>query len=348
MSLHSAAVGGLAGLVGPRARLMLAALALLGACDGGQENKDSSTGPSGSAQNPKDMRWQALAPVPVPRYYVGVGAAHEKVFVIGGFRPAEATLVHVYDTKTNTWAAAKALPSGYSLPNVASVNDRLFVLGGFENPRTLEYDFSKDDWIARAPLPTERGRGGAAVGVTGTTVLLAGGIIMGNSANNLATGIRFADLFAYDVTADSWSTLTELPVETGYAVGAVLGNVFWVVGGSTNFSRTEQVLAYDLTNKVWMAAVHPLPVSISSAAVGILGGTMVVTGGIASGTGMISKNTFALDQSTGDWATIATLPTPRFGMGGAVVGNRLYVPTGLGPGMGDAPAPSAAFEALGM
>jgi N-acetylneuraminic acid mutarotase len=317
MSSHSAAVTGL-----------LVALTFLPACDGGHESGHES-GPS-SDLNLKDMHWKSLAPVPQPRFYVGVGAAKEKVFVIGGFRPADAKLVNAFDTRTSTWATIKPLPSDYSLPNVATVNDRLFVLGGLENPNALEYDFAKDDWIPRKPMPVERGRAGAAVGVWGNTVLLAGGVVKGQSANNLNTGVRMDSFYAYDVSTDSWTTLDPMPWENGYAMGAVVGNLFWVFGGSTNFARTDEALVYDVPNKVWMKANMKVPVSLSSGAAAVLGGRIILTGGIATGSGTINQDTLVLDPVTTAWSTIATLPTPRFAMGAAVVGNRFYVPTGLG------------------
>ena len=40
-----------------------------------------------------------------------------------------------------------------------------------------------------------------------------------------------------------------MPIATGYAMGAVLGEEFWVMGGSTDFVRTDQVLVYDLDHR---------------------------------------------------------------------------------------------------
>ena len=188
------------------------------------------------------------------------------------------------------------------------------------------------------------GRGTAAVGVHGNTVLLAGGIVRGRSNNNLNTGVRQSDLLAYDAPTDSWRTLPPLPVPVGYAMGAVVGNQFWVIGGSTGDARTEQVLVFDVAAGTWSTR-PPAPRSVSSAAVAVLRGHIIVTGGIATSVGSISPDTMVLDPDSGIWSTVAPLKTARFGMGAAVVGDRLYVPTGMANGAAaDTFAASPALE----
>ncbi|HEY0711688.1 MAG TPA: kelch repeat-containing protein, partial [Polyangia bacterium] len=316
--------------------LLSSVLVITVACDGdgsgGAVDGGVSDGGVPGARDPLSAaRWSALAPMPQPRYYVAVTSARGKVFVVGGFNDADAKAVHVFDPATGAWSATKVLPSLFRMANAAGVGDRLFVLGGRDNPATFEYDFATDDWIARAPLPVTNGRGAAAVGVYGTKVLLAGGVLRGQSANALNTGVRKAELLTYDTVADTWEMTGEMPIENGYAMGAVIGKQFWILGGSTNIARTDQVLVYDIEAKTW-ATKPPLPKSISSAAVGVIGGRIFVTGGIATEVGMISPDTVVLDVATGVWATAAPMPTPRFGTGGTVIGNQFFVATGIGDG----------------
>jgi N-acetylneuraminic acid mutarotase len=171
------------------------------------------------------------------------------------------------------------------------------------------------------------GRGAAAVGVSGTTVYLAGGAVRGQSANMLNTGMRQSTLLAYDTAADEWQTLAALPVAVGYATGAVVGNQLWVMGGSTDLARTDQVLAFDIAGGQW-AMKGPLPVGLSSATTAVLGGRIYLIGGIATSIGRINGDTLVLDLTTETWTTLVPLPTPRFAMGSGVIDGRIYVPTG--------------------
>jgi hypothetical protein len=293
--------------------------------------------------------WQSLAPMPSqPRFYTGVAAARNKVFVVGGFNDGDAVAVHAFDIAAGSWAPVARLPTPFKMPNVASVGapgaERLLVLGGLENTMTMEYDFATDAWKALAPAPVERGRGVAAVAVKGDKVLLAGGILRGQSANALNTGKRVSEFLAYDSQTDKWEQLMSLPIATGYAMGAVLGEEFWVMGGSTDFVRTDQVLVYDFAAGTWSTR-PPLPRSLSSAAVAVLRGKVFLTGGIATSVGMISPDCMVLDSKDWQWSTVAPLTVPRFGMGAAVIGDKMYVPTGLAAGATD-PNAFAASPAL--
>ena len=178
-----------------------------------------------------------------------MAGARGKVFVVGGFNDGDAVAVHAFDIAGGSWTPLARLPAPFKMPNVASVGapgaERLLVLGGLENNQTVEYDFATDTWKALAPAPVERGRGVAAVAVKGDKVLLAGGVLRGQSANALNTGKRVSEFLAYDTQTDKWEQLMSMPIATGYAMGAVLGEEFWVMGGSTDFVRTDQVLVYD-------------------------------------------------------------------------------------------------------
>jgi hypothetical protein len=283
-------------------------------------------------------RWDTLASMPeMPRFYVGVAAARGRLFVVGGVATKpdgpERFAVHAYDPGTNTWETLPPAPEPMVMPNVVGVGDQLYLLGSLDVNKSFTYDFDKRTWTGRAQLPVPR-LGSAAVGVNGTTIFLAGGAIRGLSGNNLNTGVRQSSLLAYDTVKDTWDTLPDLPVAVGYAAGSVIGDEFWVMGGSTNLARTDQVLVYDIRNKRWSTKA-PLPVSLSSAAFATIGNHVYLTGGIATESGEISAATMVFDPVADKWSTVAPLPTPRFATHAAVIDGRLYVPTGLGMADGD-------------
>jgi hypothetical protein len=320
-----------------RAGLLLALV--LGACEGDAQvpggEPPPPAEPAVTAIGPG--RWESLPPMPSPpRFYVGVAAARGKLFVVGGSREPTEVLAHAFDTATGTWEALPPLPTPTAMANAVGVGDRLFVLGGLANARAVEYDFDARAWQPRAPQPVPLGHGSAALGVHGNTVLLAGGLLPGPSPNNLNTGQRVRELLAYDVTRDAWEVWPELPVAAGYSMGAVVGDRFFVIGGSY-FARTDEVLVFDVKARTWDTGT-PLPMTLSSAAAGVIGGKIVLTGGIASTTGMINDQTLTFDPARPEagWTAVSPLITPRFATGGAVIGNRLYVPTGMGNGPGGA------------
>lgn len=308
----------------PVAAALAGALALA-ACDGGEA--PASGAPAGSPAG--SSRWEPRAEMPEPaRMYVGVTAVRDRVFVVGGFgRPGDDRIVQSYDPAADRWEVHPELPRSFPMPNVAGVGGKLFVLGGLAANETLEYDPDSRRYTARRPLPVEVGRGAAAVGVIGTKVVVAGGITPGRSANMLNTGVRQREVFAYDTVRDEWEPLPDMPLPRAYAMAGVLGSLFFVAGGSTDFVRTDQVDALDLGARRWVDR-PPLPWTLSSAAAAVLGGRLHVVGGIATETGTITPETLVMDPATGGWGTAAPMGTPRFAMGAAAVAGRLYVPAG--------------------
>jgi N-acetylneuraminic acid mutarotase len=308
--------------------LLASALATGLACGG-------DAGATAEPWPPPQGRWDTLAPIPaLPRFYGGMAAARGRLFMIGGVAPnkfdngAERTTVQAYDPASNTWEAIAPLPTPVIMPNVAGVGDQLYVLGAMDVTDTFTYDFDTRAWVARKPLPVARGPGGAVVGVWHTTVLLAGGAVHGQSANDLNTGMRQSSLLAYETTTDSWTTLPDLPIAVGYALGAVTNDQLWVMGGSTDFSRTDQVLAYDMNMKKWFAEGVKLPAKISSGAAAVIRGRIFMPSGLEGVSAALKEETLVFDPPAA-FASVAAIPTPRFGNAAAVVDGKLYVASGL-------------------
>jgi N-acetylneuraminic acid mutarotase len=309
----------------PRAWIVLAALAACGAC--GSE-------PATDAWPPPPGRWEKRAEMPeLPRFWAGAATARGRVFVIGGVIPGgfangpERVAVHAYDPAANTWEKMPPLPRPMIIPNVAAVGDSIYVLGSMDVKDTFAFDFDQRAWVAKKPLPVERGIGGAVVGVWKTTIFLAGGAFPGQSANNLNTGVRVSSLLAYETTRDEWQARKELPVAVGYGVGGVIGDQLWFLGGSTDVARTEQILLYTIPTDTW-AAAGKLPKSMSSGAAVVMDGRILITGGIATSVGMFNEDTYLFDPPA-RFGDMAAMLTPRWGNVAAVLGGRVYVSSGL-------------------
>jgi hypothetical protein len=289
--------------------------------------------------------WDNLPPMPAPlRFYVGVAAVGNQVFVIGGQNTTAPALdtVQVFDVDAQTWQTLSPLPSPIGMPNVAVVGDRLFILGGRQNQATLEY-VGQGQWLEHKAMPLANGRGAAAVGVWGTKVVIAGGIIPGLSNNMLDTGVRQIDVVAYDTATDTWQTLASMTDARGYSMGAVVGDKFWVIGGSTNNARTPRVQTLDLTTNTW-ADDPSLSVSLSSAGVGLVNGHMYLIGGILSASGVISPNTLEYDFASGMANPLATMLAPRFALGAAPLGGRIYAAGGIAMSSATDFAPVGTFD----
>jgi N-acetylneuraminic acid mutarotase len=284
---------------------------------------------------PAAGHWDTLAPVPaLPRFYGGMAAARGRLFMIGGVAPGkfdtgpERTAVQAYTPATNSWETLAPLPTPVIMPNVVGVGDQLYVLGAMDVIAAFAYDFNTRDWVFKRMLPVTRGPGGAVVGVWNTTVLLAGGAVHGQSANDLNTGMRQSTLLAYETTRNEWTTLPEMPVAVGYALGAVINDQLWVMGGSTDFARTDDVLVYDIPTRTWSASAVKLPAKISSGAAAVIRGRIYMPSGLEGVAAQLKQETLVFNPPAG-FASVAAIPTPRFGNAAAVIDGKLYVASGL-------------------
>jgi hypothetical protein len=70
-------------------------------------------------------------------------------------------------------------------------------------------------------------------------------------------------------------------------------------------------------------------VGLSSGASGVIGGKIYIAGGIATSIGAISTRTLIFNNETNTWEGAAPMLTPRFGIGGAVIDGKMYVPAGI-------------------
>ena len=107
-------------------------------------------------------------------------------------------------------------------------------------------------WEVRADIPhSVYGHGAAAVA---DRLYIIGGC---ETADWTKTSRR---LQIYNASDDSWTQGPELPVELGWPMVAVYGEIIYVFGGMRNGAvSTDQAWAYDPAANAW-AAIRPLPV----------------------------------------------------------------------------------------
>ena len=111
----------------------------------------------------------------------------------------------------------------------AVVADRFYAIGGRHTSINATvtsndaFDFTTGKWVrGLAPLPT--GRGGFAVAVLGTEILVIGGE---------GGGRVFGVVESYDTVRNSWRTRASMPTPRHGIQGAVCRSDVFVAGGGT-------------------------------------------------------------------------------------------------------------------
>ncbi len=114
--------------------------------------------------DPDTNRWEAIAPLPTPRFALSALVVDGKILAMGGvaFKPEgfnNFTVIEIYDSDTNSWSASPefALPWPAAGLGAAAAKEKLYIFGGYSDDdihnRTSCYDFKTSTWTATAPVP---------------------------------------------------------------------------------------------------------------------------------------------------------------------------------------------------
>lgn len=307
--------------------------------------------PAGEKPDLSSLTWEKRADLKIPRTEVAAAALDGKVYVAGGFTAdgKASRAVEIYDPETDTWGRSLDLPSGRHHAGLATARGRLWIVGGYdERGHSLASVFSwapdEDSWRPEPRLPTARGA--LAVATVYDGIHAVGG------ATGFGGRPRLSDEHAYLAPGgDRWTLLDPLPeprdhlAAVGMSGGATLCNgecrshpsgQVYVVGGrhlslATNEARVDGFLAFDTeaAPATWnWTTPFTMPRSRGGlAAVSVLG-HLFVFGGEEPGGTIGPVDYFEIGDYA--WCGAPPLPTPRHGLGAAVIGNRVYV-VGGGP-----------------
>lgn len=280
--------------------------------------------------------WITLAPLQQKRQEMPVAAAAGRLYAIGGITlTSPLSSVEEYDPLTNRWRFVAPLPETLHHSAAVVVDDQIYVIGGYrtikfdETDSVYRYDPRIDRWTPVAPLLSPRGALAAAV-IDGR-IYAVGGTPNGSL------------LEVYDPLADQWNARAPMPTPREHLAAVAAGGKLFVIGGREggNLAAME---VYDPATDRW-SALAPLPTARSGLAAAVFGNRIYVFGGEgnqATSSGVFEQNEM-YDIAAGTWHTEAPMPTPRHGIGAAVVDQRIYIPGG---GIRQGFQPSSQHEAF--
>jgi non-specific serine/threonine protein kinase len=214
------------------------------------------------------------------------------------------------------------MPIGVNHPTAVAYHGRVYVHGGYRgrrdlssaSPALLEYDPRRDRWRQLPPSPTPRAAHAAAV--IGGRLYVAGGA---NSAGSLRS------MEIYDFANRRWrSGPSFLGPPRNHTTGIASGGRFYVIAGRDTESLTA-VDRYDPRTRRWrrMAPIGTPRGGIASAR--LRDGRIVVFGGEQLGPGGTTIRQVELfNPRRNRWRQLPDMLTPRHGLGGASLGNRVY------------------------
>jgi N-acetylneuraminic acid mutarotase len=300
--------------------------------------------------------WKKGAPFPQPDEELYGVALNGKMYVIGGWDDGKAGGVNYeYNPATDKWAKKQPMPRPAHHAALAAANGKIYVMGGFVVPKdnaipvggawepidnAWEYDPAADSWKSLPPLPGKRGAALAAE--AGGKIYLIGGVTtVDDSKDPFFTFFGPAKVLAtndvYDPAKNKWESRTPMSVARNHAFGAAVNGKIYVIGGRTGHgfilsaTNTDVVEEYNPVSNSWSAPKERMPTPRSGGAWGTDGRRIYVAGGEVTTNELVGafKAIEAYDVLTNSWMTLPSMPMPRHGVAGAVIGNRFHLVSGM-------------------
>jgi N-acetylneuraminic acid mutarotase len=300
--------------------------------------------------------WKKGAPFPQPDEELYGVALNGKMYVIGGWDDGKAGGVNYeYNPATDKWTKKQPMPRPAHHAALAAANGKIYVMGGFIVPKDTavpvggawepidnawEYDPAADSWKSLPPLPGKRGSALAAE-VGGKIYVIGGATIADGSKDPFFTFFGPSKVLntndVYDPATHKWESRTPMSVARNHAFGAAVNGKIYVIGGRTGHgfilsaTNTDVVEEYNPLSNSWSAPKERMPTPRSGGAWGTDGRRIYVAGGEVTTTELVGafKAIEAYDVVTNSWMTLPSMPMPRHGVAGAVIGNRFHLVSGM-------------------
>jgi len=310
---------------------------------------------SAMAQMPTSP-WKKGAPFPEADEELYGVTVNGKLYVIGGWGDGKARGANYeYDPATDRWTKKAPMPRPAHHAALAALNGKIYAFGGFVAPATTaiplgaawepiadawEFNPATDSWKPLAPLPGKRGSAIAAE-VNGKIYVIGGATTMEGSKDPFFTAFGPAKVLAtndvYDPATNTWESRNPMSVPRNHAFGGVVNGKVYVIGGRTgqafilSATNTDVVEEYNPASNTWSIPMERMPTARSGGASGTDGRRIYVAGGEVTTTELVGayRAVEAFDPATNSWLTLPSMPMPRHGVAGGVIGNRFHLVSGM-------------------
>jgi N-acetylneuraminic acid mutarotase len=296
-------------------------------------------------------RWTKAAPFPEPDEELYGVTVNGKMYVMGGFGNVRGKN-YEYDPAADKWTKKAPMPRPAHHQAMIEYQGKIYVFGGFVAPMTgpqggwepidnaWQYDPATDMWRNLAPLPSKRGSA-AAVQVNGKVYVVGGASTAEGSKDvaisNATTVNNLTRNDVYDIATNTWSSAAPMALPRNHMFSGTVNGKIYIIGGRIAHAfvaasqNTDVVEEYDPATNTWGAQRAKMPTARSGGGWATYGGKIYVGGGEVATTALVGafRALEAYDPATNSWAILPSMPMPRHGVAGAVIGNKLHFVSGM-------------------
>ncbi len=296
-------------------------------------------------------RWMKSAPFPEPDEELYGVTVNGKMYVMGGFGNVRGKN-YEYDPAADKWTKKAPMPRPAHHQAMIEYQGKIYVFGGFVAPTTgpqggwepidnaWVYDPAADSWRNLAPMPIKRGSSAANL-VNGKVYVMGGATTADGSKDvaisNATTVNNLTRNDVYDIAGNTWSSAAPMALARNHMFSGVVNGKIYVIGGRIAHAfvaasqNTDVVEEYDPATNSWGAQRAKMPTARSGGGWATYGGKIYVAGGEVATNSLVGafRALEAYDPATNSWTIMPSMPMPRHGVAGAVIGNRLHLVSGM-------------------
>jgi N-acetylneuraminic acid mutarotase len=227
-------------------------------------------------------------------------------------------------TGTPTEDALEPLDTVRQEHGVSALDGEIYVVGGYTPQATdsvRAYDPTTMMWRDAPDFPGPLNHGNVA-SANGKLYVL--GFFIGGDQTTAS-----AQSYSFDGT--SWVEVEPLPVDTQRAAACVaaLGNAIYVFGGRHASRSVATASVYDAVDDSW-TPLPDMPAPREHCVAGAIAGKIYIAGGRKDTIDGVEATTLEFDPENPGYVQKAPITTPRGGIAGAVLGEKLFVFGGEG------------------
>lgn len=271
------------------------------------------------------LAWTPLPPATLSRSELSAARVGDSIYVVGGFGASGRTTAAVerYEIRRRRWRRVRPMPVALNHPAAVAYRGMLYVSGGYTNESALSepsgvllrFNPQTRRWRRLPAAPTPRAAHAAAV--------IRGRLYVAGGANDSGS---LRSLEIYDFARRRWSNGPDfVGPARNHTTGVASGGLFYVLAGrdAQNYAMAER---YDPRRRTWQALPPMRTARGGIASARLRDGRIVVFGGEElTGAGARSIQEVELfDPRTRRWSALPDMRTPRHGLGGAALGNRVF------------------------
>jgi len=216
-------------------------------------------------------------------------------------------------TKTassSLWQSFPLMPLSRSDYTGNAVENKVYLMQGIDAEMNFTmYDTVTGNYTELSTAPYAAHHSASAV--HNGKIYVAGGCDFGNSCASAAV---------YDIVSNTWSNLPNMPLPNWAPTAKIVGNEFFVIGGSPNLKACQK---YNIPGNSWSSCTE-MPTGREHLSSAVFNNKIYVINGRGGEPGDPTANE-VYDPATNSWEILADKPTGMSGGWGGTFNNKIFV-----------------------